>query len=128
MSKDRLEEIKSELKRSNNVGGIGNPGAEQMILDLHEIGRFEWLVKYAEEQSQRVQELERDNKQLKGNLSVYQGYYKSTLKHNKKLIEQNKCYREAIEKAREYLKRVPVGSHGVNKAYEIMIKAMEEEE
>lgn len=49
-------------------------------------------------------------------------------RYKNELIKQNKRYREAIEKAIEYLKRVPVGSHGVNKAYEIMIKAMEEEE
>src|SRR5690625_7668206 len=30
-----------------------------MILDLHEIGRFEWLVKHAKEQAERVQEFKR---------------------------------------------------------------------
>ena len=47
--------------------------------------------------NRRVEELERVNKQLKGNLSVYKGYYNSTLKHNKKLIEQNTRYRKRLE-------------------------------
>src|SRR5690625_6769580 len=60
MSKERLEEIEREIERNNNATLKGNSlGAERMILDLHEIGRFEWLVKHAKEQAERVQEFKR---------------------------------------------------------------------
>src|SRR5690625_1461318 len=55
-----MEEIEREIERSNNATLKGNSlGAERMILDLHEIGRFEWLVKHAKEQAERVQEFKR---------------------------------------------------------------------
>lgn len=56
------------------------------------------FVKYLIEQAERVPELERVNKQLKNNLSVYKGYYNSTLKHNKELVEQVQELEEANKK------------------------------
>lgn len=44
-----------------------------------------------------VQELERVNKQLKSNLSVHKGYYKSMIKINEDIAEKNKKYRELIK-------------------------------
>ena len=66
--------------------------SESMLKD----GWFKWIYKLAKEQAERVQGLERVNKQLKGNLSVYKGYYKNMIKINEGIVEQNKRYREAI--------------------------------
>src|SRR5690625_4626933 len=83
MSKERMEEIKEEYKWH----------VENQLLPRTSDDNFEWLI----EQAERGQELERVNKQLKGNLSVYKGYYKNTLKINEDVIEENKKYRNLIK-------------------------------
>src|SRR5699024_8367963 len=80
MSKERLEEIRHYYREMESF----DPGTQSDI---------NWLI----EQAERVQELERVNKQLKGNLSVYKGYYKNTLKINEDVVEENKKYREGLE-------------------------------
>ena len=94
MSKEWLEEIENELERSNRAAKNGNTiGAEQMVLDLHEIGSFERLVKYSKKQTKRVQELEEDCEYLSHHYGLE--------------AEQNKRYREAIIKALHGLKTLP---------------------
>src|SRR5690625_4275065 len=120
MSKERLEEIEREIERSNNATLKGNSlGAERMILDLHEIGRFEWLVKHAKEQDERVQSLEYDKKDWV------------------LVVEQNKRYREAREIIEQEYKEHNVGVvygyedgylDGLDTAIDIIDKALEESE
>ena len=85
MSKEWLEEIENEIERSNRAAKNGNTiGAEQMVLDLHEIGSFERLVKYSKKQTKRVQELEEDCEYLSHHYGLE--------------AEQNKRYREYFNK------------------------------
>lgn len=91
MSKERLEEIKEYfgLWMKNDI-------SRDWSLSSETIDNLKYLI----EQAERVQELERVNKQLKGNLSVYKGYYKNMIKINEDVVEENKKYREALEEAR----------------------------
>lgn len=90
MSKERLEEIRERMYREGYLVIVG--GAEiDGLLELEK--DMEWLI----EQAERVQELERVNKQLKNNPNVYKGYYKNMIKINEDTVEENKRYREALE-------------------------------
>jgi len=98
MSKERLEEIEREIERSNNATLKGNSlGAERMILDLHEIGRFEWLVKHAKEQAERVQELEKFKRDVEQMYRYIHLNSKKSVREKEALQEQNKRYREALK-------------------------------
>src|SRR5690625_1209337 len=98
MSKERLEEIEREIERSNNATLKGNSlGAERMILDLHEIGRFEWLVKHAKEQAERVQELEKFKRDVEQMYRYIHLNAKKSVEEKENLQKQNKRYREALE-------------------------------
>src|SRR5690625_3726153 len=109
MSKERLEEIEREIERSNNATLKGNSlGAERMILDLHEIGRFEWLVKHAKEQAERVLELEEEleiQKELRKkrffDLYKTKKMYSEVKNNYIRECKQNKRYRELLKKIKE---------------------------
>ncbi len=110
-----------------------NAISESMLKD----GWFKWIYKLAKEQAERVQGLERVNKQLKGNLSVYKGYYKNTIKINEGIVEQNKRYREAREIMEQVYKDNYVRNaygyedgylDGLDTAMDIIDKALEGEE
>ncbi len=76
-----------------------------------------------------VQELERVNKQLKGNLSVYKGYYKNTLKHNEELIDQNKRYRDMETRIKMIINRERNDVlHSHKEALQDISEALEESE
>ena len=65
MSKEWLEEIENELERSNRAAKNSNTiGAEQMVLDLHEIGSFERLVKYSKKTNQTSARVRRNGRRL----------------------------------------------------------------
>ena len=107
--------------------------SESMLKD----GWFKWIYKLAKEQAERVQGLERVNKQLKGNLSVYKGYYKNMIKINEGIVEQNKRYREAREIMEQVYKDNYVRNaygyedgylDGLDTAMDIIDKALEGEE
>lgn len=91
MSREQLEEIREIDQEVGNGFAIEDLDLNTMTVVNRE--HFNWLI----EQAERVQELERINKQLKNNLSVYKGYYKNTLKSNKDIVEENKKYREGID-------------------------------
>ena len=110
-----------------------NAISESMLKD----GWFKWIYKLAKEQAERVQGLERVNKQLKGNLSVYKGYYKNMIKINEGIVEQNKRYREAREIMEQVYKDNYVRNaygyedgylDGLDTAMDIIDKALEGEE
>ena len=85
MSKERLEELK-RMRLLYEVCFVDDYASA--IDDV--TADFDLLIK-------RVQELERVNKQLKNNLSVYKGYYKNMMKINEDIVEENKKYRELIK-------------------------------
>lgn len=88
MSKERLEDIEQTI----NI--YCKHKALPVTLNQEDA---KWIVKYAKEQAGRAQELERVNKQLKNNLSVYKGYYKNMIKINEDTVEENKKYRRLIK-------------------------------
>lgn len=94
MSKEQLEEIKERALVDKVYYKYldGRKGHWGKTYTLNEED-----YKYLREQAERVQELEKANKQLKNNLSVYKGYYKNTLKINEDVIEENKKYRNLIK-------------------------------
>src|SRR5690625_2110622 len=112
MSKERLEEAKQvsdDIKKFHDkFDHVQSDIAKCYFYEVY--GR--WLIEQVEQYhsakdkhalikanialNERVWELERANKQLKGNLNVYKGYYNNTLKHNKELIEENKRHRESL--------------------------------
>src|SRR5690625_1724655 len=95
MSKEWLEEIENEIERSNRAAKNGNTiGAEQMVLDLHEIGSFERLVKYSKKQTKRVQELEEENER----------YQRHLFEARNDVASQSR----KLRKAKEQVERVPV--------------------
>jgi len=103
VSKERLEEIEREIERSNNATLKGNSlGAERMILDLHEIGRFEWLVKHAKEQAERVQEFKR--------FSISKDELKEVLNSNENIGE---------------LYQFVEGEHSIRDVFAIIVKEMD---
>ena|SRR5690625_3772321 len=113
MSKEWLEEIENELERSNRAAKNGNTiGAEQMVLDLHEIGSFERLVKYSKKQTKRVQELEEDCEYLSHHYGLE--------------AEQNKRYREELDILGEVINSAP-NADKLNEEYE-RLKGLEGEE
>lgn len=93
-NKERLEEVKKNVivdkvyfKYLNNDKGYWGKSYTLIEEDM------KWFV----EQAERVQELERQNQQFKTNLSVVQGYYKTMVKINNDIAEENKRYRDALE-------------------------------
>lgn len=90
--KERLEEIEKNL----DPLGYGMGGHLISVNDIH------WLVKYAKEQVERVQELEEENKrirQMKYHEAYEQGKFDTNMKvwyEVPKLEQQIKCYREAL--------------------------------
>lgn len=106
MSKERLEEIEKNL----DPLGYGMGGHLINVNDIY------WLVRYAKEQSERVQELEEHIDYLYDNNAHLKGDYR--------LQEQNKRYREALESIKE------LGEWGMftDKYARIAQKALEGEE
>lgn len=88
MSKEQLEEIQKEVNYAYRRDGSISTKAVTMPIEHYE---------HLYEQAERVQELERVNKQLKNNLSVYKGYYKNMIKINEDTVEENKKYRRLIK-------------------------------
>ena len=90
--KERLEEIEKNL----DPLGYGMGGHLIGVNDIR------WLVKYAKEQAERVQELEEENKrirQMKYHEAYEQGKFDTNMKvwyEIPKLEQQIKCYREAL--------------------------------
>src|SRR5699024_9444002 len=73
------------------------------LQSLYEDGWFDWLYLYAKEQSERVQELEEENKRIR-QMKYYEAYEQGKFDTNMKvwyeipkLEKQNKRYREALE-------------------------------
>src|SRR5690625_5176938 len=138
MSKERLEEIerqlnRAEIKRENlDIEDFQNIIEQQLIN-----GNLKWLVKYAREQSERVQELEtavdfyqsalrdadRRVQELENHIDhIYDNNVH--LKGDYRLQEQNKRYRETIEEAIEYANspKILTSPAGIEK---ILSKALE---
>lgn len=90
MTKERLEEIEKNL----DPLGYGMGGHLISVNDIY------WLVGYAKEQAERVQELEETNKK---NYWIAADFKFENLQ----LEQQNKRYREAIIEALHGLKTLP---------------------
>lgn len=102
MSKERLESIENTWH---------TPIGDRFVSDED----IEWLI----EQAERVEELEDDKEYLHELID-------KTAKRLENLIEQNKRYREAIEKAKsESAHRI--GDKTIIKIYEILEEALEGE-
>src|SRR5690625_84970 len=101
MSKERLEGINKLKNFINSLDDSADADDFHKFVDTcqinYEEGTFNEMLRFMQSQAERVKELERSNKQLKNNLSVYKGYYKNTLKINEDVIEENKKYRKLIK-------------------------------
>lgn len=107
MSKERLEEIERQLNRAEIKRENLDTEDFQNILEQQLInGNLKWLVKYAREQAERVQELEEDllelvkqNKELRKSIAFYSS--ESYNAHLERLLDRSekqiKRYREALE-------------------------------
>src|SRR5690606_37187721 len=90
--KERLKEIEKNL----DPLGYGMGGHLISVNDIY------WLVGYAKEQAERVQELEEENKRIR-QMKYYEAYEQGKFDTNMKvwyevpkLEQQNKRYREAL--------------------------------
>jgi|SRR5699024_2898908 len=93
MSKERLEEFREFIDFMYESVDIEDHQrfiaiSETMIKD----GWFKWVYRYAKEQAERVEELEKVEYAL-------QETYRQEREYNKKLEQQNKHYRVVIKKA-----------------------------
>lgn len=113
MSKERLKQADDWIKSMYDLLSL-KTDEEDRAYTQNKIDLFKWMKEQAEradmlahenmnirkgyqERSKQVQELERVNKQLKNNLSVYKGYYKNMIKINEDIVEENKKYRNLIK-------------------------------
>src|SRR5699024_5612818 len=112
MSKERLKEIENKILQATNEDDedviYASICAESVLEDL------QWTVGYAKEQIERVQELE-DILEQDARQGVLEGLY-----------EENKRYREAIERIKEAPRKAHSGSDCVDIIFEI-IEALESE-
>src|SRR5690625_235950 len=83
MSKERLEEIEKNL----DPLGYGMGGHLISVNDIY------WLVGYAKEQAERMQELEQKNDRLKQEADFWRVEDREMMR----LSHENKRYREALE-------------------------------
>ena len=89
--KERLEEIEKNL----DPLGYGMGGHLISVNDIY------WLVKYAREQAERVEELEEEVDRLNGALHYQLSQENIRNEENRKLRYKNKRYKEALESIKE---------------------------
>lgn len=104
MTKERLEEFREfidfmyesiDLEDHQRFIAI----SESMLKD----GWFKWIYKLAKEQAERVQEMENEMKRIKIKYRATKESHYSYSEITSQLEQQNKRYREAIEKAIEMI-------------------------
>src|SRR5699024_6636667 len=106
MSKERLEEITRKFLDEGYTYNRYSAEPQQFDYDM------KWVLEYAKEQAERVQELE-DILEQDARQGVLEGLY-----------EENKRYREAIERIKEAPRKAHSGSDCVDIIFEI-IEALE---
>src|SRR5699024_7606011 len=102
MSKERLEEFRKEIDFLDDSADMQDHGRlVDTCMNLYEDGWFHWIYRYAKEQAERVDELERKNYDLREDLAGRHSTVEELNEKIDKLWIQNKCYREAIQEAME---------------------------
>lgn len=92
MSKERLEEFRKTLDFIDDSADMEDYHRfVDTLKNTHQDGELNWIYRYAKEQAERVQELERDYKAVFDLISV-RGYQKRL-----DMMNQNKRYRETLE-------------------------------
>ncbi len=100
MRKDKLDEIKNILNYEHEIYFLkGNE-----VIPYHKITKenLKWLI----EQAERVQEMENEMKRIKIKYRATKESHYSYSEITSQLEQQNKRYREAIEKAIAYLQNI----------------------